>query len=155
MIFTYSLHIIELLFVLGLQRFHKMLVELQSLLSSTIIDNLPFIIALDQLVQHHKISINNGKETFLKFFDKNMIFFVFYNCYLHRCTYPFLQMDWINKYHEKVIENIGTTEFQNRNPEAYRWLESRTRKITRTVNFSAVMSPSVLLIIVAIISQIL
>nr|XP_022293537.1 xaa-Pro aminopeptidase 1-like isoform X1 [Crassostrea virginica] len=63
------------------------------------------------------------------------------------------QMDWINKYHEKVMENIGTTEFQNRNPEAYRWLESRTRKITRTVNFSAVMSPSVLLILVAIISQ--
>ncbi|XP_062613276.1 xaa-Pro aminopeptidase 1-like isoform X2 [Saccostrea cucullata] len=62
------------------------------------------------------------------------------------------QVDWINDYHKKVLELIGP-ELRVNNPEAYNWLESRTRTITRTSSSTTLIFPSVLLITLGIFSN--
>ncbi|XP_061176383.1 xaa-Pro aminopeptidase 1-like isoform X2 [Saccostrea echinata] len=62
------------------------------------------------------------------------------------------QVDWINAYHKKVLELIGP-ELRANNPEAYNWLESRTRTITRTTSSTTLIFPSVFLITLGILSH--
>ncbi|XP_048766480.2 xaa-Pro aminopeptidase 1-like isoform X2 [Ostrea edulis] len=62
------------------------------------------------------------------------------------------QVDWINTYHVQVMEKLGA-ELRANNPEAYNWLESRTRKISLTVSSSTATYPSLILMMSIIVSQ--
>lgn len=53
----------------------------------------------------------------------------------------FQKVDWINEYHKRILDTIGE-ELRVNKPEAYNWLEARTRPITRTVSSSIVTYPS-------------
>lgn len=61
------------------------------------------------------------------------------------------QVDWINDYHKRIMDTIGE-ELRVNKPEAYNWLEARTRPITRTVSSSTVTYPSFALLSTIIIS---
>lgn len=61
------------------------------------------------------------------------------------------QVDWINDYHKRIMDTLGE-ELRRDKPDAYNWLEARTRPITRAVSSSTVTCPSIVLLYTVLIS---